>query len=187
MYSDRIDIEEFLGLLSSDAEWSYLADDNQMKKVLNLFDKVYGYAKTMSRMKQLQMMHQKRIQNARTKVDTEKPVERTSKFENKILNELYDTNVYTSRAMIERYTDYLFIVLKSRWDPHTRKKYQIWQKTEKGYINQGLDFYQRMQIDQVIREKKLKAMQEGFKEPNKQEESVSDDEAALTTKEMQEK
>lgn len=73
-----------------------------------------------------------------------------------MLNELYDTNVYTSRAMIERYTDYLYVVLKSRWDPFIRNKYQIWQKNEIGFVNQGLDFYERMHIDHVIREKQSK-------------------------------
>ena len=70
LYSKRIPIDEFMSLLTSDDEWSHLANEMQTKKVLNLFDKVYGFAQTMSRMKQLQMMHKKRIQNVNTKVKT---------------------------------------------------------------------------------------------------------------------
>ena len=44
LYSNRISMEEFMNLLTSDEQWSYLANDQQTKKVLNLFDKVYGFA-----------------------------------------------------------------------------------------------------------------------------------------------
>lgn len=96
-------------------------------------------------------MHKKRVQNAQKKIvdkdgkkrDKSKKAQAsgfdsdlTKKVrENKILNELYDTNVYTERAMIERYTDYLYIVLKSRWDPFVKSKYDVWQRKEKGFVN----------------------------------------------------
>lgn len=52
LYSNRIGIEEFLGLLVSDSEWSYIANKQQTKKVISLFDKVYGFVEGMSRLKQ---------------------------------------------------------------------------------------------------------------------------------------
>lgn len=48
------------------------------------------------------------------------------KAENKVLNELYDTSTYANKAMIERYTDYLYNVLKSTWDPFIRNKHTTW-------------------------------------------------------------
>lgn len=51
LYCQRISAVEFLTLLASDSEWSYLATQQQTKKVIALFDKVYGFAETMSRLK----------------------------------------------------------------------------------------------------------------------------------------
>lgn len=150
MFQNRIQIDEFLSLLSSDSEWTYFATHSQVHKVLELFDKVYGFWEGMSRLKQQQMLHKKRVSKVEKRIDAGKykkkkkdtdevlPVVTGGKKpakETKILNELYDTNVYTSREMIDRYTDYLYIVLKSRWDPFIRSKYDIWQKHEKGFVN----------------------------------------------------
>jgi hypothetical protein len=46
------------------------------------------------------------------------------------------------------------MVLKSRWDPFIKNKYDKWQKKEQGsIINTGLDFYDRMDIDWTVRGK----------------------------------
>ena len=38
-----------MDLMVTDEEWSHFASKKQAKKVLDLFDKIYGYAKETSR------------------------------------------------------------------------------------------------------------------------------------------
>ena len=52
VYSNRIPIVEFLALIASDPNWSHLANKAQTKKIIDLFDKVYGYAKGLTRLEE---------------------------------------------------------------------------------------------------------------------------------------
>jgi hypothetical protein len=45
----RIPINEFLSMISTDTDWSHLANKEQTNKIIELFDKVYGYFKGLSR------------------------------------------------------------------------------------------------------------------------------------------
>ena len=41
-----------MSLLSADAEWSHVASKQQAEKVLELFNKVYGYVKGRTRLEE---------------------------------------------------------------------------------------------------------------------------------------
>ena len=51
-YNKRIPVKEIFSLLSSDKQWSYMANKQQTEKVYELFDKIYGYDKGLSRLEE---------------------------------------------------------------------------------------------------------------------------------------
>lgn len=59
IFNSRIQIVEFFGMLVSDHEWSHLANKKQMEKILELFDKVYGYTEGLSRVDEINKRYQK--------------------------------------------------------------------------------------------------------------------------------
>ena len=52
LFQARIPITEFISLFSSDPEWTHMADKAQTNKIIELFDKVYGYEKGLSRLEE---------------------------------------------------------------------------------------------------------------------------------------
>ena len=63
LYNQRIPINEFMSLMSSDNEWSHMANKKQMEQVMTLFNKVYGFAKGLSRREEQQKRYQKKIKD----------------------------------------------------------------------------------------------------------------------------
>ena len=49
IFNNRIQISEFFGMLVSDREWSHMANKKQMDKILELFNRVYGFTEGLSR------------------------------------------------------------------------------------------------------------------------------------------
>ena len=45
--------------MTSDSEWTHLADKKQTHKIINLFDRVYGYATGLSRIEEQNRRYQK--------------------------------------------------------------------------------------------------------------------------------
>ena len=68
----------------------------------------------------------------------------------KILNELFDISFFSHQDYVERYTDYLNTVLRKQWDDDIMRKYNLWKAAEKT-DKQELNFYERMNIDSLIR------------------------------------
>ena len=77
LYSKRVPIQEFLELMSSDSNWSHMADKKQTKKIVNLFDRVYGYASGLSRIEEQNRRYQKNMKKI------SKPVKETAKVTEK--------------------------------------------------------------------------------------------------------
>ena len=50
-----------MGLIAADPEWSHLASRPQTKKILDLFDRVYGYAKGLSRLEEQNRRYQRNL------------------------------------------------------------------------------------------------------------------------------
>lgn len=90
LFQQRIPIVEFISLFTSDAEWSHMADKAHTAKVLELFDKVYGYEKGLSRLEEQNKRYQKQ-QNLRKKDDQKKEQDNNqeAKNEKNVLNELF--------------------------------------------------------------------------------------------------
>ena len=59
IYKERIPVQEILGLLSADDDWSHMASKKQVNKVFDIFDKVYGFNKGLSRLEEQQKRYQK--------------------------------------------------------------------------------------------------------------------------------
>ena len=52
MLSKRIPASEFMDILTADSGWTHIAGKKHTEKVLELFDKVYGYTKGLSRLEE---------------------------------------------------------------------------------------------------------------------------------------
>lgn len=61
VFNERIPITDFFHLLTSDAEWTTIASKAQTAKVMDLFDRVYGYSKGRSRLAEQNLRFKKRI------------------------------------------------------------------------------------------------------------------------------
>jgi len=61
MLSKRIPAAEFMDLLTADPQWTHVAGKKHTEKVIELFDKVYGYTKGLSRLEEQNKRYQKRL------------------------------------------------------------------------------------------------------------------------------
>ena len=52
IFSKRIPAYEFISLFFSDEQWSHIANKKQSDQILELFNKVYGYIKGLSRLEE---------------------------------------------------------------------------------------------------------------------------------------
>jgi hypothetical protein len=48
----RISVIEFLSLFFCDKDWTHLSTRNQTEKIFDLFNKVYGYSKDLSKIEE---------------------------------------------------------------------------------------------------------------------------------------
>lgn len=53
LFNSRISIAEFFSLLASDRDWSHMANKKQAERIIELFDKVYGYIEGLSRIDEM--------------------------------------------------------------------------------------------------------------------------------------
>ena len=67
LFSKRVPIQEFMDLMVSDSEWTHLADKKQTRKIVNLFDRVYGYATGLSRIEEQNSRYKKKRLETKTK------------------------------------------------------------------------------------------------------------------------
>jgi len=149
LYSQRIPILEFFSLLSSDSEWSQVANSHQTRKILNLFDKVYGYVRGLSR---------RDLQNARYKKNSAVQEDKKApKQGREIMKEIFSLEKFSTESLLDRYEGYLMQSLRKGWDPHMAdcyKRYELQVLKKNGM----LDFYERMKIDGAIRDNKREGM-----------------------------
>lgn len=124
-----------MALLSADEEWSHMASKRQSEEVLDLFDKVYGYVKGLSRLEEQQKRYQKRIE-AQNRAQARRrqcklhhqhtPACQAGSGQPKaearkagMLNELFDVGKFLAdKNMVERYSSHLNRVLIKATDSH---------------------------------------------------------------------
>ena len=94
VYANRIPVVDFLALIASDPEWSHLANKAQTKKILDLFDKVYGYAKGRSRLEEQNKRYKKNIAKI-ADVDNARAGKREGKA---MLGDIFNTKEYSDRS-----------------------------------------------------------------------------------------
>ena len=150
LYSERIPISEFLGLISSDDSWSHMASAKQMHELHKLFDKVYGYTKSLSRRQEQNKRYQKRLQQIKNKEVHKKDGSKG------VLNELFDVNKFMGdKDMVERYAAHLNKVMLMGQHKFVQERHQVWVRQGAQEAKQ-LNFYERMKIDSMMRKKKAK-------------------------------
>ena len=60
-------------MIASDTDWSHIANKPQTKKIMDLFGKVYGYVKGLSRLEEQNKRYQKNLKKIKTDaVETKK-------------------------------------------------------------------------------------------------------------------
>ena len=52
MFRSRIPTTEFIDLFTSDKNWTHFAKKSHFDKILELFDKVYGYTRGLTRLEE---------------------------------------------------------------------------------------------------------------------------------------
>lgn len=115
VFSQRIPIIDFIHLLTLDSKWQKIASKAQTSKVMDLFDKVYGYSKGRSRLQEQNYRFQKRLQNATPSQETDHGGVQKQSGKG-VINELFEVAKYLNSVdLVDRYSNYLNnILIKSR-------------------------------------------------------------------------
>lgn len=157
LYQKRIPINEFLQMISSDPLWTHMATSKQQTQLKALFDKVYGYTKSLSRREEQNKRYQKRLKQIQCKHDKDKG--------KGMLNELFEVNKFMSdKDLLERYAAHLNKVMMIGKSKFMMERYHIWTSQDIQESKQ-LNFYERMRIDDMVRRNKKRATEVVDKPP----------------------
>ena len=99
-----------------------------MEQVMTLFNKVYGFAKGLSRREEQQKRYQKKIKDLKSQNQAQKD-DKGGKDEN-MLNELFEVGKFindNSKNMMDRYMEHLVKVLVTNQDEFMKRRYEVWK------------------------------------------------------------
>ena len=129
-------------MLVADHEWSHIANKKQMEKILELFDKVYGYSEGLSRMEEINKRYQKQRQNefddkyfsrcTLNHVHTEEcggllsEEEQAKKLEKSVLQDMFSAGNNKDLSMVDRYSEFLNKILIQSGTEWFQDKHQKW-------------------------------------------------------------
>jgi hypothetical protein len=120
-----------------------MANKGQTDRIYNLFNKVYGYQEGLDRIaEQTKRYHEKN-----------KHLKQPKSKEKNFLTKLFDTEKFISdKDMLERYQNHLNKTLISSHLGFVQQRYKLFERADEGGQVKELDFYERMQIDNMIRD-----------------------------------
>ena len=81
-----------------------------------------------------------------------------------MLNEIFDVGKFLAdNDMVERYSEYFNKILINSQDWFVQHRHKIW-KIQEGEDSQQLNFYERMKIDEIMRDRKTLTFENNLKD-----------------------